>query len=727
MTEVARLQVTIGANTRDLESGLRDANQQTNDFARRAGANIRRAAAAFAGGAITIGAAAANAAISWESSFADVRKTVNASDTELAALEQSLRDMATSEVLGGLSNAHAELAGIAALAGQLGVETSSIDEFTESIAALVVASNLSSEEAATFAARFANVTGFDIAEDIDNLADTIVTLGNNMAATEGDITTFATRLSTLSNFNWEVDDILAYSAAMASLGLSPELGSSNLIRTITDMTNAVANGTPDLEAFASAAGMAVDEFAELAQSDSAGAFNAFIEGLSNMDIDAQLQTLQELGITSSEQQRTLLTLASGFDVVTDATELSTAAWQGNGAAMEEAAAKANTTQGNINRLRNNLQELGITLGTNVLPGVNALVEGLTSLTDGDYGNAIAEITAGLAMAGGGLVGITPEELMPGVEAWANMGDLVGQAVDALGLRLQTTFFNIKQTVDAFFLDMQIAMLSGIANVINALPEQARNIPGLDIGIDALEITLDQAELERAYISMADTIGELMNNATGPTDFSDPFGLANYLTLPDTSEIVAQLDPSTLSTLQADVESQLTAAFQEGDGEAIEVLTTIAANLDMDTADIEAQAIGEIESTVSDASYSASAAVDITLSAASIDMTAVQGAISAAIASATAAVTSGIASNSVGNATTPIDGPFHTGVSYYQAPPGQTEGIAVLREGEAVLTPGQIRSRGQESSRGDNVTINSYGESPRALARMVNRAQREGGY
>ena len=72
----------------------------------------------IAGGAITGAfALAAKSAIGWETSFTDVRKTVNGTDEDLAKLEQRLRDMAKQDV----PLPHGELAEIAALAGQLGI------------------------------------------------------------------------------------------------------------------------------------------------------------------------------------------------------------------------------------------------------------------------------------------------------------------------------------------------------------------------------------------------------------------------------------------------------------------------------------------------------------------------------------------------------------------------------------------------------------------------------
>ena len=85
---------------------------------------------------------AAKQAIEWESDFTGVRKTVNATEEEFAFLEQRLRQMARAEV----PLSAGDLAKLAEAAGQLGVETASIDEFVKVMAQLGTTTNLTAEE-----------------------------------------------------------------------------------------------------------------------------------------------------------------------------------------------------------------------------------------------------------------------------------------------------------------------------------------------------------------------------------------------------------------------------------------------------------------------------------------------------------------------------------------------------------------------------------------------------
>jgi methyl-accepting chemotaxis protein len=99
---------------------------------------------------LAIGGASLKMASDFESSFAGVRKTVNATAAEFAALSQGMRDL-SKEIPVNVN----ELNKIGEAAGQLGIKTENILDFTRVMANLGVATNLSAEEAATSLARLA--------------------------------------------------------------------------------------------------------------------------------------------------------------------------------------------------------------------------------------------------------------------------------------------------------------------------------------------------------------------------------------------------------------------------------------------------------------------------------------------------------------------------------------------------------------------------------------------
>ena len=92
MTTVADLSVRVGADINGLTNGLKNADQHVTGFGGRFGgalstigsgmSDVGMKLALLTGPIVAIGGVAANAAIDFESAFADVRKTVNATDQE---------------------------------------------------------------------------------------------------------------------------------------------------------------------------------------------------------------------------------------------------------------------------------------------------------------------------------------------------------------------------------------------------------------------------------------------------------------------------------------------------------------------------------------------------------------------------------------------------------------------------------------------------------------------
>lgn len=537
-TEVASLVTRLSADVSGLEKGLRDADGDVGDFAKKTGNRLSDLGGKFialgaATAPITAGLAlSAKAAIDWESQFAGVVKTVDATDSELAILAGNIRDMATMESpVSALDNAHETLATIAESGGALGVATEDLEKFTSKVAMLDVASDLTADSAATFVAQFSNVAGLDIGDNVGSIADTVVTLGNNLAATESDVAAFGNRLSPLATFQWDPQDILAYGGAMASLGVSAELGGTNILKSVGDMTTAVALGGPALQGYADIAGTTADEFTTLAETDPEGAFRSFIEGLGKLDASEQILQLNELGITSNEQITTLQRLAGGFGVLTDALGLAEDAWSENGAAEKEAAARARTLAGRMSKLQNNMRDFAITIGDHLTPVIGVFVDGLTGVVSGlnKFGQENPIVMRGLvafagfiSVAGTALIGlggammfITPLLGALGVGLGALIAPvlLVGAGFAAL-VALGPEIANAFSTMDFSGLANKItSAISGIQIGDSTVGELAIKVK--DKITEALDgITINGTELVALPGMISTAVSDAVNGASG---------------------------------------------------------------------------------------------------------------------------------------------------------------------------------------------------------------------
>lgn len=338
------------------------------------GTTISTLSAPFAMAAV----GAAKAAISYEDAFAGVRKTVDGTETELNLLSDAIRNMAKE-----MPTSATEIAAVAEAAGQLGIKTPDVAEFTKVMVMLGDTTNMSATEAATQLARLANITGMS-ASEYSNLGACIVDLGNNFATTEGEITTMALRLAGAgAQVGMSEAQILGFSTALSSLGIEAEAGGSAFSKVMVNMQLACVEGGEALEEFASVAGMSADDFKTKFETDAAGAILAFIDGLANVEENggSAIEVLDKMGISEVRLRDALLRAAGGADIFQGAIETANEAWEENSALTEEAAKRYETVQSKIEILKNKIYDLGISLGEKLLPYIEEFIDWAANLVE----------------------------------------------------------------------------------------------------------------------------------------------------------------------------------------------------------------------------------------------------------------------------------------------------------------------------------------------------------
>ena len=180
----------------------------------------------------------AEAAIGFESAFAGVRKTVEATEQEFSALAAQFTELSTVTPV-----TREELAHIGELAGQLGVAgVENLSKFAETVARIAVSTNLTAEQAATDFARLSNVMGVPI-EHVDRLGATVVALGNNFATTEQEISAMAQRLAGAGRtLGLTASEVLGISAALSAVGVEAEAGGSAFSKVFIQLASAASEG-----------------------------------------------------------------------------------------------------------------------------------------------------------------------------------------------------------------------------------------------------------------------------------------------------------------------------------------------------------------------------------------------------------------------------------------------------------------------------------------------------
>lgn len=320
---------------------------------------------------VGLGAGALKLASDFESSFAGVRKTVNATEEEFAALSAGFRAM-SKEIPISVD----EINRIGEAAGQLGIKTENILGFTRVMADLGVATNLSAEEAATSLARLANITQMP-QDQFDRLGSTVVALGNNLATTESEIVEFGLRLAGAgAQLGLSEAQILSIGGALSSVGLNAEAGGTAVSKVMINMASAVSNGGQELEAFAKASGTTAAAFKQQFQTDAAGALVTFVEGLGKAEErgTTTLAALEELGISEIRMRDALLRAAGASDLLARSLDIGTTAWEENTALTREAEQRYATFASQMTIVWNTVKDLGITVGTALMPVMLSALE-----------------------------------------------------------------------------------------------------------------------------------------------------------------------------------------------------------------------------------------------------------------------------------------------------------------------------------------------------------------
>jgi TP901 family phage tail tape measure protein len=347
---------------------------------------------------VAMATVALKTAIDFESAFAGVQKTVNATEFEFQALERGILEMSRTVPL-----AATELSKIAALGGQFGVAKEDLLGFTETVARLSVAiDGISAEEAAASLAQFGNVTGL-AADDMDNLVSTLIRLGNEGSSSEKQILELATRLAAAgTQAGLSQAQIMGLAAALADVGLEAEAGGTAVSRVLREMSDAVKTGNENLKVFAAVAGQTGDAFAKMFQAAPMQAFEAFVTGLGDLQKSGQSLTpiFEKLELADVRLLDAMSRLALTSDDLGGKFRTAMQEFQSGTALLDESNRRFQTTESQLKLLTNEVQLVARELGAALIP---MLLQVMTAVRDvipvlADMVRAFEELSPGAQTA-----------------------------------------------------------------------------------------------------------------------------------------------------------------------------------------------------------------------------------------------------------------------------------------------------------------------------------------
>lgn len=376
---------------------------------------------------VAIGTTFINSAKEFETAFTGVIKTVDATEEQLKSLKQGIKDMAEE-----VPSSTTEIAAVAEAAGQLGIQTDNILNFTKAMIDLGNSTNLTAEEAASQLAKFANITNMS-QKNFDKLGSSIVDLGNNFATTEADIVNMAMRLAGAgAQVGLTEGEILGLATALSSVGIEAEMGGSAISKAMVKMENAVELGGnklqkvlkqtgmslqnlelmsandskgfrelsqsigitstelkqlitagTNLEDFAKVSGKTAEEFKKDWKDNAADALSSFIQGLSKAEEkgDSAIAMLSEMGLTEVRLRDSLLRAANAENLFNSAIETGTKSFEENVALTNEANKRYETLESRIKTTGNKFKNLATNMGDKLTPTANKLLDKVDDLID----------------------------------------------------------------------------------------------------------------------------------------------------------------------------------------------------------------------------------------------------------------------------------------------------------------------------------------------------------
>lgn len=505
--------------------------------------------------------AAAESSIEFESAFTGVRKTVDGTPEQLAAISDEIKRMAAET---GVSTT--TIAAVAENAGQLGVATENIASFTRTMLDLGESTNLTADEAAVAIARLTNIMGSG--EDATSrLGSSLVALGNNFATTESEILEMATRLASAGKLaGMSEAQILALATAMSSVGIEAEAGGTAMTQTLNAIERAASSGGNTLETFARVAGMSAEEFTTAWRTDAAGALTAFIQGLSALSAQGGSVTaiLDDLGLSGIRQSNMLRSLALASDMITDALETSNSAWTENVALANEANAVYGNTEHRISAARESINNLGIAIGDAFGPQisggadmVNDLAQALTDAAETAPGlvSALGSVTVGITGAASAYVALKAAATAfnaIGITSLSELGPLaaVGAAIGLITAGVTTAASASKKEWSAF--------VDAMMPATDTMEEAAAELEKCKQKKEELEIQMGQnpgsTALRREYFANLEVIESLESR------------MADYAT--EQTGVTVAVDENTAAVALA---AEQEAKYQEAMGGVTELL------------------------------------------------------------------------------------------------------------------------------------------------------------
>ncbi len=339
------------------------------------------------------------AATSFESAMADVRKVSGFDDAGLSEFGRQLRKVATSEI----PMAVTELAALAAAAAQAGVADNDLLDFTKMAAKAAVAWEMSGQKTGDDLAHIKTALGLTVPE-LGLYADAINHLSNNSAAAAPQLVDFALLTAkTGEYYGFSKEQSLAFGDAMIASGFQTEVAATsfrNMGRALTKGASATKRQRNAMKEL----GLDAVKVAARMQKDAVGTTLDVMARINQMPKEVQASIMSDI---FGDEARALIPLIGNLDELQRVLKLVGDQKNYFGSAQAEFEQRSKTFENAVVRLNAQLNDLAISIGAALLPPLNDLLDwiGPIIIAISDWAEANPELVKSIVAVTTALVGL----------------------------------------------------------------------------------------------------------------------------------------------------------------------------------------------------------------------------------------------------------------------------------------------------------------------------------
>lgn len=333
-------------------------------------------------------------AVQFETAMGDVRKAVDfdAAGPGLKGMERTVKDLARD-----IPIVHEGLAAIVAAGGRMGIAEKDLKTYTVTVAKMSTAWEMAPDAAGDSMGKIANIYGLAI-DKLELVGDAINKLDDSSTAKAPEIVDVLKRTGgTGKQFGLTVQQNAALATAMLDLGSSSEVAGTAINALLGKLQSAPVQ-TSKFQGALEDLGWSAEDMQNAIGRDAQGTLTKFLETLSKLDKNTQVNALGEL--FGAEYSDDMAKLVGGLE--TYRKHLKTVGDEANyaGSMNEEFNKRSELTSNQLVLTKNAFTELGINIGTVLLPAVRDIAQGLAVATHGlaSFAEAHPAVTKAIVFA-----------------------------------------------------------------------------------------------------------------------------------------------------------------------------------------------------------------------------------------------------------------------------------------------------------------------------------------